>query len=81
MQVSTHGEHHSILETVHHAIDGTDEPMEDEHPLATGALMMGAYPLALFLAIAIAIAFFAFAKVNDDGMPVFPTKAASVSNP
>jgi hypothetical protein len=39
--------HNSVMENVHDAIDGVDEPMEDSHSTGTGVMVAGAYPIFL----------------------------------
>ena len=68
MSNKTQEHSHTVSETIKSAIDGSDEPMEIAHPIATGALVMGSYPIVLAVVIAAALAYFAFfaPSQNDD---------------
>ncbi len=52
----------SVIENIHDALDGVDEPMEDSHSLGTGVMVAGAYPIFLILLALGALAVLGFAS-------------------
>ncbi len=39
----------TVMENIHDAIEGVDEPMENAHPTASGVMVAGIYPILLLL--------------------------------
>lgn len=44
----------NMYDSLRDAVSGGDEPMEDSNPKSTGLMVAGAYPIALFVMIAVA---------------------------
>ena len=44
----------NMYDSLRDAVSGGDEPMEDSNPKSTGLMVVGAYPIALFVMIAVA---------------------------
>lgn len=59
---TNNSKHNSVMENVHDAIDGVDEPMETSHPKSTGVMVAGTYPILLILLTLGALAALGFAS-------------------
>lgn len=44
-----HPHQNTVMENIHDAIEGVDEPMENAHSTASGVMIAGMYPILLLL--------------------------------
>ncbi len=57
---STDDPDRSVDQVITEGIEGSDEPIGEHHPAALFAIIFGAYPIFLILALALALAFIAW---------------------